>query len=108
MYFPRKNGHVILGFFGVLSEESGDSVPRTPWDFSLWACSGRDRPWAGGLPGGGRTRLFARLHRRSRCVLSRALSSVATSTSGAASISLSITRLNSVSYCRGLICQRVV
>jgi hypothetical protein len=35
VYFPRKNGHVILGFFGVLSKESGDSVPRTPWDFSL-------------------------------------------------------------------------
>jgi len=32
-----------------------DSVPRTPWDFSLWACSGRDRPWAGGLPVGGHT-----------------------------------------------------
>src|SRR6266567_2676144 len=51
--FPRKNGHAILGFFGVLSEESGDSVPRTPRDFSLWACTGRDRPldrpWAGGL-----------------------------------------------------------
>src|SRR3982074_2766832 len=42
-------------FLGVLTEESGDSVPRTPWDFSLWACSGRDRPWAGGLAGGGRT-----------------------------------------------------
>ena len=56
MYFPRKNGHVILGFFGVLSNESGDSVPRTPWDFSLWACSGGDRPWAGGPPVGGRTR----------------------------------------------------
>ena len=32
-----------------------DSVPRTPWDFSPWACSGRDRPWAGGLPVGGHT-----------------------------------------------------
>jgi hypothetical protein len=30
--------------------------PRTPWDFSLWACSGRDRPWAGGLPVRGHTR----------------------------------------------------
>src|ERR1700751_1566883 len=40
----------------VFIEESGDSVPRTPWDFSLWACSGGDRPWAGGLPGGDRTR----------------------------------------------------
>src|SRR6516165_4671689 len=56
MYFPRKNGHVILGFFRVLSKESGDSVPRTPWDFSLWTCTGGNRPWAGGLPVGGRTR----------------------------------------------------
>ena len=40
----------------MLSKDSGDSVPRTPWDFSLWACSGRDRPWAGGLLVGGRTR----------------------------------------------------
>src|ERR1700746_26066 len=58
LYFPRKNGHVILGFFALLSKESGDSVPRTPWDFSLWTCSGGDRPWAGGLPVGGRTPRF--------------------------------------------------
>src|SRR5215471_1430149 len=32
LQFPRKNEHVILGFFGVSSKESGDSVPRTPWD----------------------------------------------------------------------------
>src|ERR1700751_725643 len=56
VYFPRKNGHVILGFFALLSKESGESVPRTPWVFSLCPCSGGDRPWAGGLPVGGRTR----------------------------------------------------
>src|SRR6516225_9159506 len=68
LYFPRKNGHVILGFFRVLSKESGDSVPRTPWDFSLWTCTGGNRPlgrwaarWRPHPP-------FARLHRRSRCV----------------------------------------
>src|SRR5215471_3637173 len=37
LQFPRKNEHVILGFFGVSSKESGDSVPRTPG-----ICSGRD------------------------------------------------------------------
>src|SRR6202007_994327 len=31
----------------VFVEESGDSVPRTPWDFSLWACSGRTGPGPG-------------------------------------------------------------
>src|SRR6516225_10201545 len=56
LYFPRKNGHVILGFFGVLSKESGDSVPRTPWDFSLWTCTGGNRPLGRWLPVGGRTR----------------------------------------------------
>jgi hypothetical protein len=25
-------------------EESGDAVPRTPWDFSLWACAGSTSP----------------------------------------------------------------
>ena len=30
VYFLRINGHIILGFFGLLSKESGDSVPRTP------------------------------------------------------------------------------
>ena len=52
---PSKKRTRNSRFLGALSKESGDSVPRTPWDFSLWACSGRDRPWAGGLPVGGRT-----------------------------------------------------
>ena len=29
--------------------KSGDSVPRPTWDFSLWACSDRDRPRTAGL-----------------------------------------------------------
>ena len=28
----------------MLLEESGDAVPRTPWDFSLWACTGSTSP----------------------------------------------------------------
>jgi hypothetical protein len=54
--FPRKNGHVILGFFSVLTKESGDSVPRTPWDFSLWACSTQGPALGDELPGGSYTR----------------------------------------------------
>src|SRR3974377_426540 len=44
LYFPRKNGHVILGFLYCVIEGSGDSVPPTPGDFSPWTCSGRLRP----------------------------------------------------------------
>src|SRR6516225_204327 len=55
-------------FLGLLWKESGDSVPRTPWDFSLWACSGRDRTGAGGLARRRPHLPFARLHRRSSCV----------------------------------------
>ena len=28
----------------MLLEESGDAFPRTPWDFSLWACTGSTSP----------------------------------------------------------------
>ena len=70
-------------FRGNGSEQQGPALGR-------WAARRRPHP------------PFARLHRRSRCVLSRALSSVATSTSWATSISLSITRLNSVSYWHGV------
>ena len=54
LYFPRKNGHVILGFFAVLSKESGDSVPpESPriFRFGLAPAGTRLRP-AGCRDGG--------------------------------------------------------
>ena len=85
-----------------------DSVPRTPWDFSPWACSGRDRPWAGGLPVGGHT------CRLQGCIGARVASpqspiSIAASTPWAVSIRLSISRSNCVSYWHGVpVSQRAV
>ena len=40
---PKKRTRNSRFLWSVI-EGSGDSVPRTPWDFSLWACSGVDRP----------------------------------------------------------------
>src|SRR5215467_13712948 len=44
-------------------EESGDSVPRTPWDFTLWTCSGRCRPLGWWATRGRHALQFARLQR---------------------------------------------
>jgi transposase len=37
----QKNRHELWDIFPVGGQGSGNSVPRTPWDFSPWACSGR-------------------------------------------------------------------
>ena len=34
----------IFSLLSVILRESGDAVPRTPWDFSLWACTGSASP----------------------------------------------------------------
>jgi hypothetical protein len=38
---PRENDTVFSVFFSGELMESGDSVPQTPWDLSLLACTGR-------------------------------------------------------------------
>src|SRR6516225_2238551 len=86
----------------MLSKESGGLCPPNPLGFFALGLL-RQGPALGRWAAHRRPHLpFARLHRRSRCVLSRALSSIAASTSWAVSISLSITRSNCVSYWHGV------
>src|SRR5262249_15403179 len=48
--------------------ESGDSVPQTPWDFSLRLAPAIAGPWAGGPPVGDHACRLQGCIGRSRCV----------------------------------------
>src|SRR5262245_21827175 len=56
VYFPRKNGHVILGFLVCYQRNRVTLSPEPPGIFRFGLAPAGIGPWAGGLPGGGHTR----------------------------------------------------